>query len=246
MDRLGRNRPPALTVRRQDGPVPKRHSVVQILEQAAHAAKGRNLPQRIESLIVEPDHLLLSQPHRGEEFPGHVGNPKIAVELPQASRSGRLQFAQQLDDFTLLAKLKPIAAVGDELAGSAEDVDGENARIGDHQAEHRRTAQLERQSRATDGQEANVKDRGLGKGNKRYAAGADQGRHEHAHEDFLRRLGGIEPEDRRDYPHRGERRNEQADGAGPGRMQFCIFRVVAKANRPNPAHETDQQSSTKP
>ena len=41
----------------------------------------------------------------------------------------RLELAQQLDDLALLAKLDPVAAVGDELARGAEHVDDQHAGI---------------------------------------------------------------------------------------------------------------------
>ena len=160
---------------------------------------------------------------------------------PEASNSRK-----QLDDFALLAKLDPVAAVGDELACRAHHIDDQDSGIGDHQPEHRRASQPQGQRYAADRQDADVEDRRLRQRNQRDAARAHQRGHDHAHEDLLAWLGGIEPEQRRNQPHRRQQRDQQADRAGLGRILLGIFGIMPKPNRTRAAHEAEQQGGPEP
>src|SRR4030095_12937418 len=90
---------------------------------------------------------------------------EIVIQLPQAARPRRFELAQQLDDLALLAKLDPVAAMGDKLAGCAQHIDDEDARIGNHQAEHRRAPQPEGERYVANGGEHDLQEEGVGERN---------------------------------------------------------------------------------
>src|SRR4030095_13281873 len=171
---------------------------------------------------------------------------EIVIQLPQAARPRRFELAQQLDDLALLAKLDPVAAMGDKLAGGAQHIDDEDAKIGNHQAEHRRAPQPQGQRYAANGEDADVKDGGLGQRNQCDATSADQRGHHHANEDLLGRFGSVEPEKRRDQPHGGQDRDQNANGPGSRRELLGIFGIMAQAHSPNPAHEAEQKRTAEP